>query len=141
MRSYRVLVGILALLPCICLADDSAQQVQPFTHPNFDQNLGLRLDPDGKIFGRGPRALPKGEFKIINPNSAVRTRTNKKRNLAADDTCYTMRSYVVERDDPASDAVRPKGYSTCQPSSRFDLKNAVAPADAPKTNDSSDPEH
>jgi hypothetical protein len=42
----------------------------------------------------------------------------------ADTICYTMRSYVVARDAKDSDATHPAGYSTCQPSNRYQLKNA-----------------
>jgi hypothetical protein len=37
--------------------------------------------------------------------------------------CYSMRSYRVARDDPKSDSTRPAGYSTCQPSTRFQVKS------------------
>jgi hypothetical protein len=43
----------------------------------------------------------------------------------SDMTCYSMRSYRVVRDNPQSDSTRPAGYSTCQPSTRFNVKNAV----------------
>ena len=42
-----------------------------------------------------------------------------------DEVCYTMRSYKVERQERSSDATQPTQYSTCQPSSRFDVKNAT----------------
>jgi hypothetical protein len=41
-----------------------------------------------------------------------------------DEVCYTMRSYKVERKERFSQATEPQ-YSTCQPSSRFDVKNAT----------------
>lgn len=42
-----------------------------------------------------------------------------------DTTCLTLRTYRVARMDPESDAIRFAGYSTCQPSVRFQLKTAV----------------
>jgi hypothetical protein len=39
-------------------------------------------------------------------------------------TCYSIRSYRVTRDDPESDSTSPAGYSTCQPVSQFQLKDA-----------------
>ena len=39
-------------------------------------------------------------------------------------TCYSIRGYRVTRDDPDSDSTRPSGYSTCQPSDRFQVKDA-----------------
>ena len=44
--------------------------------------------------------------------------------LAQSDVCYSIRGYRVTRDDPASDSTRPAGYSTCQPATRFDVKDA-----------------
>jgi hypothetical protein len=45
--------------------------------------------------------------------------------LSQDDaTCYSIRSYRVKRDDPESDSTRLVGYSTCQPSNRFQVKAA-----------------
>jgi hypothetical protein len=41
------------------------------------------------------------------------------------DTCYTIRAYRVARENPESDLTRPVGYSTCQRSTRFQLKTAV----------------
>jgi len=40
-------------------------------------------------------------------------------------TCYTLRTYRVARETPDSDTTRPAGYSTCQRSTRFQLKTAV----------------
>jgi len=42
-----------------------------------------------------------------------------------DKTCYTIRAYRVARASPDSDSTRPAGYSTCQPTTRFQLKEAV----------------
>jgi hypothetical protein len=42
-----------------------------------------------------------------------------------DATCYSIRLYRVKRDDPESDTTRVAGYSTCQPSARFQVKTAV----------------
>jgi len=44
--------------------------------------------------------------------------------LDADATCFTMRSYVVARDSKDSDSTHPAGYSTCQPSNRYQVKSA-----------------
>ena len=48
--------------------------------------------------------------------------------LAADTTCYAIRSYVVKRDSKDSDSVHPVGYSTCLPATRYRLKTADAAA-------------
>jgi hypothetical protein len=41
----------------------------------------------------------------------------------SDSTCYSIRNYRMKRDDPHSDVTRPDGYSTCQPSMRFQVKS------------------
>jgi hypothetical protein len=41
-----------------------------------------------------------------------------------DVTCLSIRSYRVTRDDPTSDTTRLVGYSTCQPSTKFQVKEA-----------------
>ena len=43
---------------------------------------------------------------------------------AQDQVCYTMRSYKVERTERVDDSIGAMQYSTCQPSSGFDVKNA-----------------
>jgi hypothetical protein len=40
-------------------------------------------------------------------------------------TCYAIRSYRVKRNDPQSDSTTIAGYATCQPATRFSLKNAT----------------
>jgi len=39
-------------------------------------------------------------------------------------TCYAIRSYVVARDSKDSDSTHLAGYSTCQPSNRYQVKSA-----------------
>lgn len=41
-----------------------------------------------------------------------------------DATCYSIRAYRVRREDPASDMTKPAGYSTCQPATKFQVKEA-----------------
>lgn len=47
--------------------------------------------------------------------------------------CYKMRTYFVAREERHSDSTKPVGYSTCQPSWRFDVKSADEPANATPT--------
>jgi hypothetical protein len=42
-----------------------------------------------------------------------------------DNVCYTMRSYIVAREDRDSDSTKLVGYSTCQPSSKYELRITV----------------
>ena len=81
---------------------------------------GLRTD-DSKVF----QFKPYGHAEILNPDvDAGVFFPSAKGQPEADTICYTMRSYVVARDAKDSDATHPAGYSTCQPSNRYQLKNA-----------------
>jgi hypothetical protein len=40
------------------------------------------------------------------------------------ETCYSMRNYRFERDDPGSDSTKFKDYSICQPAKQFQAKSA-----------------
>ncbi len=50
---------------------------------------------------------------------------------SSDGTCYAIRSYVVARDSQSSEATHPVAYSTCQPASRYQLRNTVLGSDSP----------
>jgi hypothetical protein len=78
---------------------------KPF-HKLTDEE-GFRLFMN-KPTSQGPRimVLPDGEY-------------------TADATCYSIRSYVVARDDKDSDSTHPVGSSTCQPASRYRVKKAL----------------
>lgn len=43
----------------------------------------------------------------------------------SEQTCYTMRSYLMAREDRHSDSTRQVGYSVCKPSSTFDVRETV----------------
>jgi hypothetical protein len=43
----------------------------------------------------------------------------------SDPVCFTMRTYVAEREEPQSDVTRVVGSSSCQWSSKFTIKSAV----------------
>lgn len=135
MRVSRSVLAVLAFSSCLCFAQDSSQQVQSFANrPLNSDDSGLRLNSAASIFASAARPSDGREFNFTLPDPASRLHRDdkaKKRVLTPDETCFTMRSYVVEREDPESDAVRPKAYSTCQPSSRYDLRDAVAPLPEP----------
>ena len=42
-----------------------------------------------------------------------------------DNICYTVRSYIVARENRNSDSTELVGYSTCQPSSKYELRITV----------------
>lgn len=47
-----------------------------------------------------------------------------------DKLCFTIRSYVVERDEKDSDSTHPVGSSTCQPARRYALKKVQISPDS-----------
>jgi hypothetical protein len=49
------------------------------------------------------------------------------RDYSRDGTCYTMRTYVMAREDKDSDTTRMVRYQKCLPSWKLDLKTAIAP--------------
>ena len=49
------------------------------------------------------------------------------RDFERDSTCYTMRTYVVAREDKTSDVTRMVHYQKCLPSWKIDLREAIAP--------------
>jgi len=51
----------------------------------------------------------------------------KKRITPTDNTCYTMRSMLVQK-EPGTDATELVGQRTCTPSSKFQMKHSVQPA-------------
>jgi len=49
------------------------------------------------------------------------------RDYERDGVCYTMRTYVMAREDKDSDVTRMARYRKCLPSWKVDLKTAIAP--------------
>jgi hypothetical protein len=73
-------------------------------------------------------AMPIGKFHPANE----RPHNFDLRNLGSihieekrDSVCYTMRSYIVARENRGSDSTNLVGYSTCQPSSKYELRITV----------------
>jgi hypothetical protein len=52
--------------------------------------------------------------------------------LALDNTCFAIRSYVVARDSKNSDSTHLVHYSTCQPASRYRVKTIELKEQTPK---------
>jgi hypothetical protein len=75
------------------------------------------------------------QFRLDRPETELRVRAELARAelvraLDTDVTCYAIRSYVVERDSKDSDSTHPAGYSTCQPSQRYQVRSAEMRAQA-----------
>jgi hypothetical protein len=66
-------------------------------------------------------------WRIISPSASLDDGIDRLFSPARDETqpaCLKMRSYYVEREAKHSDVTHPIGYSTCTPSTRFDIKLA-----------------
>ena len=116
MCTLRLLV--LSLLLSVCVAPVAAQS-------SLDRNPqpSIRLDqiiPPPEF--RRPELQPPFHSDGIGLSDQryVLLRTGEQ----SDVTCYSIRSYRVTRDDPDSDSTSLAGYSTCQPVSQFQLKDA-----------------
>jgi hypothetical protein len=47
--------------------------------------------------------------------------------LERDGVCYTMRTYIVAREDKDSDVTRPVRVTRCLPATKLEFKSAIAP--------------
>jgi hypothetical protein len=74
--------------------------------------------------------LNKDNYHIL-PPAPDRTHVFVGDTVWPDSTCYTIRSYVVARDEAGSDSTHPVSYSTCQPGSRYGLKTTELKQNSP----------
>lgn len=107
----RVVPVVLLLWPCVSLAQEnllsaSSLKSQSVTNPDLKV---FTVDQNGKL-----QHVPTQRDFMLTPDGQ----------LAVDSTCYTMRSYVVARDNRQSDSTHFVRYSTCQPASKYRLKTA-----------------
>ena len=89
-------------------------QTSPSARPSEPWRIIPKSDKDKDLIVITPEMDRKGI--VVSPDGP----------LAADTTCYAIRSYVVKRDSKDSDSVHPVGYSTCLPATRYRLKTADA---------------
>ncbi len=123
MHTSRLLV--LALIS-VCVSPLAAQTASALL-PDVQVNLRLDqiqrpIDIDKLYLSyQKPQTLQRGEYDW---NAKAPSQFRKRVAVQNDVTCLSIRSYRVTRDDPASDTTRLVGYSTCQPSTRFQVKEA-----------------
>jgi hypothetical protein len=73
-------------------------------------------------------AMPIDKFRPANErphNFDLRTLGSIHIEEKRDSVCYTMRSYIVARENRDSDSTKLVGYSICQPSSKYELRITV----------------
>lgn len=125
----RLLVAVL----CLCSLPAFSQDHQAIGSPTAGtipttQVPDFRTTPSPsepwKIFPSAPGQDKTTSFLVAPDEAGLLTPD-------ADKVCYAIRSYVVARDSKDSDSVHPVSYSTCQPASRYRLKNTVIQQDVP----------
>jgi hypothetical protein len=142
---------LLTVLLLVCSASAFAQkQSEPFTESKqaaeshsaeVTPSEPWRIIPDQPVdagSGRNPvDRLRTDEYKVFQFKSNGRTRilsldadtvASLEGQPVTDSICYSIRSYVVARDDKDSDSTHPVGSSTCQPASRYRVKKALVEA-------------
>ncbi len=146
MTLARVLALALLLVSAVAFAQDQLQAKQgPLNFGSLDRPL---LAQDAKTTPSEPwRIVPKADhFQAADndkgllhlddesPNTTQLQSANTTQlpafdlardgQLPVDVTCFTIRSYVMARDQKGSDATHLVRYSTCQPSGRYRLRTA-----------------
>jgi hypothetical protein len=130
---------LLSLLISVCAVSAAAQSPSENIPGSFysepvgalpqDALAHLRLDPIQQPIDIDRLYLPYSKPEVDRAgehdwNIKVPPLSHKRVLDQNDATCYSIRSYRVTRDDPQSDMTRPAGYSTCQPSTKFQVKEA-----------------
>jgi hypothetical protein len=152
MSLFRVLAIALLFCPLFGSAQESqvGQASSPTTAnpkaassdsldaPNFSPKSSTEVKPPLDALSQESshqilNELNKDNYHILPPATKPQEnlRVNTENGLWPDSTCYTMRSYVVARDDRGSDSTHPVSYSTCQPGSRYGLKTTETKQDSP----------
>ena len=78
-----------------------------------------QYEPDGYKIGASGMIVSPRRFYLEPPADST-----------DDKLCFTMRSYVVERDEKDSDSTHAVGSSTCQPARRYALKKVQISPDS-----------
>lgn len=136
------LARLLTALLLVCSAAAFAQgQSEPYTGstqaPEVTPSEPWRIIPDEPAdggTGRNPlERLRTDQYKVFRFKPDGRTRilildadtvASLEGQPVTDSICYSIRSYVVARDHKDSDSTHPVGSSTCQPASRYHVRNA-----------------
>ncbi len=97
-------------------ADDvDVRQARSLTSPDVLTAAG----PSGELSGENYDLGSDERFGLMRPSTEGNAWNAES---AAQDVCYKIRRYLVERDDPQSDSTHMTGYSKCQRASRYSLK-------------------
>ena len=131
------LTGLLALLLFFLIvfaapAASYAQTAQtPATAPDF-RNAPLILENSPSIeHPKSATDAPEADRPIVVVQPVLEHGGDMEfREYSRDDTCYTMRTYVMAREDKDSDVTRMVRYRKCLPAWKLNLKSAIAPVES-----------
>jgi hypothetical protein len=97
--------------------------------PDLTSELFFPLNPQSHFWNKPYHKLPQEEgfrwFMNEPTSQGPRIMVLPNGEYTADSICYSIRSYMVARDDKDSDSTHPVGSSTCQPASRYAVKKAL----------------
>ena len=127
MCNWRVLALSLLISTCIApvVAQSAPDKTPTLPQPRLDGivppfELGRNISANGQTDKRDDQTQYSFHLNHGMPRNLV--------TLAPNNTvCYSMRSYGFARDNPGSDTTRLSSYSTCQPSTQFEVKLVVDP--------------
>jgi hypothetical protein len=117
MRIPSVLLAILFGFASLdaAPATDQSQPTPSSAAPSVKSRL-LNSAAEAKPIGKSnPPNERQHDFDIRNLGSILGENDRDK-------VCYRIRSYIVSRENRDSDSTKLVGYSTCQPSSKYDLR-------------------
>jgi hypothetical protein len=117
---------LVAFMVWLLVAPLAAQSASDKIVPSQPQLDGLVAPPEFRAHVLPLPALPPLAADVRVRLRGIQPEASYEDALAEDNSvCYSIRSYRVTRDDPASDSTRLAGYSECQTAARFQVKAAV----------------
>jgi hypothetical protein len=116
MRIPKILLALVFGLSSFVSASSSEPP-----QPSLDSNAPS-VTPD--LLHSEAKTIATDKFRPANERPKFDFRNLGSIHLPEDSTkvCYTMRSYIVAREDRDSDSTKLVGYSTCQPSSNYEVR-------------------
>lgn len=110
----------LLLMAAAALAEDKQSPPQV----NNDPQIAFAA-PDATTAANFPQLYFNAQGDPSKPRFNAPSKLRNRALAAVDgNTCYTMRSYKVERTERFGDEVTPRGYTTCQMASGFRVRSA-----------------
>jgi hypothetical protein len=153
MTSARLLAALLLLCPGLVFAqtnrattgssvapsdsEKAAARSEPWSiSPSIEAKANIPQDPLARLETSQPpkyrhdQGQDKKTFFFPSPGNGFVISPG----ALADSSCFAIRSYVMARDSKDSDSTHLAGYTTCVPSSKYQVRTIVdAPGKAPST--------